>query len=277
MKRIRTCLPAVTLTLLSLCVEATALAQGTAQQGVATAPPGPTLEVIRARRLIDKDVRNQAGEILGEVEDVMVDTANGRIAYVALDAGPLGPIFAIPWKALGVAADNTSATLNMAKDRLQKAPAFRREHWPDTVEPDWLASVYSYYGYPPYPGMTEITVKNMRLARATTLVGLTARDRQRQELGEIQDFTIDIREGHIAYVILATGGILGGGEQAHAVPWTAMEVRPVERVVVLNVDKKKLEYAPPLKEGVWEETASRRWLAGVYAYYGARPYWERGE
>jgi hypothetical protein len=32
-----------------------------------------------------------------------------------------------------------------------------------------------------------------------------------------------------------------------------------------------------LESGVWEETASRKWLAGVYTYYGARPYWEVGD
>jgi PRC-barrel domain len=87
---------------------------------------------------------------------------------------------------------------------------------------------------------------------------------------------IDMREGHIAYVLLGTGGILGVGERVRAVPWTAMTVEPIERVVVLDVDREKLHNAPPLEEGVWEETASRKWLAGVYAYYRARPYWEVG-
>ena len=96
MKRIRICLPAVALVLLSLCFETAAPVQGTARQGTATAPPGPTLEVIRARRLINQDVRNREGEVLGQVEDVAIDTADGGIAYVAMDAGPLGPIFAVP-------------------------------------------------------------------------------------------------------------------------------------------------------------------------------------
>jgi sporulation protein YlmC with PRC-barrel domain len=235
------------------------------------------LQVMRAQRFIDMAVQNQGGEHLGEIEDVVIDTADGRIAYVAMDAGLLGPILAVPWKALGIAQDKSTVTLNVAKEALQKAPTFRRENWPETVDPDWLASVYNYYGFLPYPGLTEITVQHKRVARATTLFGLNVRNRQRENLGEIEDFMIDLREGHIAYVLLGTGGIVGVGEQVRAVPWTAMSVEPIERVVVLHVDQEKLDNAPPLEEGMWEETASRKWLAGVYAYYGARPYWEVGK
>jgi hypothetical protein len=55
-----------------------------------------------------------------------------------------------------------------------------------------------------------------------------------------------------------------------------MRVEPIERVVVLDIDKEKLHNAPPLEAGVWEETASRKWLAGVYTDYRAWPYWEVG-
>jgi sporulation protein YlmC with PRC-barrel domain len=168
-------------------------------------------------------------------------------------------------------------TLNVAKEALQKAPAFRRENWPHTVEPEWLAGVYSYYGYPPYPGLTEITVQHVRIARATTLQGLKVRNPQREELGEIEDVMIDVGEGHIAYLMLGTGGILGIGESIRAIPWQAMRVEPVERVVVLNIEREKFHHGPPLEEGAWRESASRRWLAGLYAYYGARPYWEQGK
>jgi sporulation protein YlmC with PRC-barrel domain len=228
---------------------------------------------MRVQQFIDMSVQNQQGERLGEIEDVVIDTADGRIAYAALDSGLFGPLHAVPWEALRVAQDKSTVILNVAKEALQKAPTFRRENWPDTVDPDWLASVYSYYGYPPYPGLTEITVQHVRLARSTTLLGLKVRSPEREELGKIEDLVIDLREGYIAYVILSRGGLLGVGKTLHAVPWTAIRIEPIERVAVLYIEKQKLDSAPPLEEGIWQETASRRWLAGIYAYYGARPYW----
>jgi sporulation protein YlmC with PRC-barrel domain len=222
-------------------------------------------------------VQNRQGEGVGEIEDVAIDTANGKIAYVALDVGLLGPLLAVPWKVLTVADDQSTVTMDVAKEALQKAPAFRREHWPHTVEPEWLADVYSYYGYPLYPGLTEITLRHARIARATRLLGLKVRNPQREGLGELEEVLIDVREGHIAYLLLSTGGVLGMGETIRAVPWQAMRVEPVERVVVLNVEREKLHNGPPLEESAWREGASRRWLAGLYAYYGARPYWEEGK
>jgi sporulation protein YlmC with PRC-barrel domain len=189
-----------------LFLHAASFAQEDAPRGHATAATGPSLQVMPVQQFIDMSVQNQQGERLGEVEDVVIDTADGRIAYTALDSGLTAPLLAVPWKALRVAQDKSTVTLNVAKEALQKAPTFRRENWPDTVDPDWLASVYSYYGYPPYPGLTQITVRHVRLARATTLLGLNVRSPEREELGEIEDLAVDLREGYIAYVILGWGG-----------------------------------------------------------------------
>jgi sporulation protein YlmC with PRC-barrel domain len=212
-RRMRICLPSLAIAMLSLFLQAASCAQEGAQGGHPAAATEPSLQVMRAQRIIDTAVQNQRGEHLGEIEDVVIDTADGRIAYVAMDAGLLGPILAVPWKALGMTQDKSTVTLDVAKEALQKAPTFRREHWPETVDPDWLAGVYNYYGYPPYPGLTEVTVQHKRVARVTTLLGLNVRNRQRESLGEIGDFMIDMREGHIAYVLLGTEGVLGVGER----------------------------------------------------------------
>jgi sporulation protein YlmC with PRC-barrel domain len=276
MKKMRKCILCAAIAMLSPFLQDASCAQEGAQRVDATAATGPSLRVVRAQRFIDMRVQNRQGENVGEVEDVAIDTANGNIAYVALDAGLLGPLLAVPWKALRVAEDQSTVTMDVTKEALQKAPAFRREHWPHTVEPEWLAGVYSYYGYPPYPGLTEITVRHVRIARATTLLGLKVRNPQREELGDIEDVLIDVREGHIAYLILGTGGVLGIGETIRAVPWKAIRVEPVERVV-LNIEPETLHNAPPLEEGAWGESPSRRWLAGLYAYFGAQTYWEEGK
>jgi sporulation protein YlmC with PRC-barrel domain len=276
MKRIRIGIPSAAIAMLSLFLQAASLAQEDAPRGHATAVTGPSLQVMRVQQFIDMSVQNQQGERLGKIEDVVIDTADGRIAYTALDSGLLDPLLAVPWKTLRVAQDKSTVTLDVAKEALQKAPTFRRENWPDTVDPDWLASVYSYYGYPSYPGLTEITVRHVRLVRSTTLQGLNVRSPEREELGKIEDLVVDLREGYIAYVILGRGGLLGVGKTIHAVPWTAMKIEPIERVAVLYIEKEKLDNAPPLEEGTWQETASRKWLTGIYAYYGARPYWDEG-
>jgi hypothetical protein len=36
------------------------------------------------------------------------------------------------------------------KEKLRKAPQFAKDKWPATVERQWLANVYAYYGEKPY-------------------------------------------------------------------------------------------------------------------------------
>jgi hypothetical protein len=105
----RICLPSLAIAMLSLFLQAAWGAQEDVPGGHAAAATEPSLQVIRAQRLIDMAVQNREREHLGEIEDVVIDTADGRIAYVAMDAGLLGPILAVPWEALDVAQDKSNA------------------------------------------------------------------------------------------------------------------------------------------------------------------------
>jgi sporulation protein YlmC with PRC-barrel domain len=61
-------------------------------------------KVLSATTLINDDVKNNAGDNLGKIEDVMLDVDTGRISYAVLSFGGfLGmgdKLFAIPWNAL---------------------------------------------------------------------------------------------------------------------------------------------------------------------------------
>lgn len=220
-------------------------------------------------------IRNERADKLGKLDDLMIDMTNGVIAYGVMDTGLMGELLAVPWNALTPNLAEKGAILDVEPEKLQKAPRFQKDKWPDAVERQWLADVYTYYGYPSYPGLTVVTVEKPPVARATTLAGMNIRNPQREKLGEIETLMIDLKEGRVAYAVLDTGGLLGIGKKYHAVPWKAMTLEPIERVVVLDIDKAKLQSAPTIEKTQSTETADRRWLSQVYAYYGAEPYWEK--
>lgn len=111
---------------------------------------------LSASTLIGDEVKNAAGEQLGDLEEIMIDLNTGRVAYAVLSFGGfLGmgdKLFAIPWEALSVNAEDHSLTLNVAKEKLENAPGFDEDDWPDTTAKDdgWLVEVYDYYSYRPY-------------------------------------------------------------------------------------------------------------------------------
>jgi sporulation protein YlmC with PRC-barrel domain len=100
--------------------------------------------------LIGDDVCNQAGEDLGDIKEIMIDTTNGTVSYAVLSfGGVLGigeKLFAVPWKALKLDTENKRFVLNVDKERLKDAPGFDKNDWPDMADESWVNKVNSYYG-----------------------------------------------------------------------------------------------------------------------------------
>jgi sporulation protein YlmC with PRC-barrel domain len=113
--------------------------------------PGPRL--MGADTLIGNEVYNHADEDLGEIKEIMLDTANGNIRYAVLSfGGILGigeKLFAIPWKALTLDTQNKRFILNVDKERLTSAPGFDKDKWPDMADKTWENEIHSYYGTRP--------------------------------------------------------------------------------------------------------------------------------
>jgi sporulation protein YlmC with PRC-barrel domain len=232
------------------------------------------LQVVRADTLLGMEVKNQQGEKLGEIENFMIDVKDGNIAYTVMDTGLFGRLLAVPMRVLTVKPGERTAMLNADKAKLQQAPSFATDAWPDAVERRWLVDVYTYYGTQPYPSLQVITTEPIRVARADKILGLDVENPQGENLGEIENLLIDMTAGRIASATLSFGGWLGLGENLAPVPWDALTFKPGTDRVALNVDKEKLRQAPQFAKDKWPATVERQWLENVYAYYGEKPYWQ---
>ena len=115
---------------------------------------GPGPYVMAADTLEGDDVVNAQGEDLGNIKSIMIDVPSGRVAYAVLSSGGfLGigdKLFAIPWNALTLDADNKCFVLNVDKERLKNAPGFDKDHWPSMADQRWATEVHSYYQTRPY-------------------------------------------------------------------------------------------------------------------------------
>jgi sporulation protein YlmC with PRC-barrel domain len=111
----------------------------------------------RASRIIGADVRNNEGDFLGRVTDLMVDPHDGRIAFAVLSHGGVWGIpmrfVAVPFSALTPGTprhEKNAYLLDVSKEKMASAPSFNREQWPDVANREWGAEVYKYYGNAPY-------------------------------------------------------------------------------------------------------------------------------
>jgi sporulation protein YlmC with PRC-barrel domain len=115
---------------------------------------GPGPQVMAADTLQGDSVRNDAGEELGEITDIMIDVPTGRVAYAVMSVGGVlgigDKLFAIPWSALRLDTENKCFRMNVAKERFDEAPGFDKDHWPTMADQRWAEEVHTYYNARPY-------------------------------------------------------------------------------------------------------------------------------
>ena len=108
---------------------------------------------------------------------------------------------------------------------------------------------------------------------ASTIIGTPVENAAGENLGRIEELMIDLASGRVAYAVLSFGGFLGVGDKLFAIPWDGLSVNTDEKVIILDVDKEMLEFAPGFDKDKWPETSEHAWLTDVYEYYGYNPYW----
>jgi sporulation protein YlmC with PRC-barrel domain len=110
------------------------------------------IKTLPSKKLVGASVENTKGESLGTIDDLMIDLHSGKVAYVALSVGGVlgigDKLFAVPFDALRTTHDtnnNISFVLDVSKQRLENAPGFDKNHWPDFASPQWRNQIDSYY------------------------------------------------------------------------------------------------------------------------------------
>lgn len=110
--------------------------------------PGPSL--MGADTLLGNDVCNSAGEDLGDIKELMIDMHSGEVAYAVLSYGGVmglgDKLFAVPWAALKLDTVNKRFTLDVPKERLERASGFDKDNWPVMADNAWAMGVHEFYG-----------------------------------------------------------------------------------------------------------------------------------
>jgi sporulation protein YlmC with PRC-barrel domain len=112
-----------------------------------------TVATSLASKLIARNVRNQLGQDLGRVND-LVFQKDGRIAYVLLSQSAGHQLIPVPFRSIRFDQhENGFITTNVEKTRLEGAPAIRKDQWNRLEDPAFEKEVFSYYGK--QPGVLE--------------------------------------------------------------------------------------------------------------------------
>jgi sporulation protein YlmC with PRC-barrel domain len=111
---------------------------------------GPGPELMGAKTLIGDHVHNLQNEHLGEIKEFMLDMSTGKVAYAVMSNGGIlslgAKLFAVPFQALTLDIVDKRFTMDIPKERIENAPGFDTDSWPDMADPQWINHLHAYYG-----------------------------------------------------------------------------------------------------------------------------------
>ncbi len=123
----------------------------------------PYRRVLPASTLKGDAVKNRSGEDLGKIDEIMIDVPTGRVAYAVLSFGGFlgmgNKLFAVPWSVLTLDEDRKCFIFDVGKEKLERAPGFDKDNWPDMADSRWGSQIYGYYGVDPYWDLESSTAE----------------------------------------------------------------------------------------------------------------------
>jgi sporulation protein YlmC with PRC-barrel domain len=118
-----------------------------------------------------------------------------------------------------------------------------------------------------------------KLFRVTQLMGVNAKSKDGQSLGEIEDLVINPQNQRIKFAVLGKGGFLGVGEKMLPVPWEAVTVQKSaaggqagKPDLTVNIDQQKMKTAPTMqKDKQYSELDQPDYIITIYRFYEITP------
>jgi sporulation protein YlmC with PRC-barrel domain len=164
-------LAVLTMVMVVVCFAGThALAAGQEKEKGAAIGRTPEMQGVRgagmtqqASNIIGKDVKNDKGEDLGKVDDIII--VDGQAQYLILSHGGLlgigDKLVPVPFQRADVTKDAV-VLRDVDKQLLEKAPNIDKDELRTLGEPEFEGKIYGYYGQEPAHRMRGIEEDRLR-------------------------------------------------------------------------------------------------------------------
>jgi sporulation protein YlmC with PRC-barrel domain len=240
-------------------------------------------EIYRLSEIIDWNVRDQAGEELGEVHSFVVDQQSGFIHYVLISPdGELeidGDYVAVPWNALTVSHldmalvgttdqvatpetqetpvdttddvvldDDPHFVLNVDRQVLVDSPAIEDIDDIDFASPMWQDEYVVYWDSQlaglPVTGDVEAAGELQTALHLDEITGYDIYNTEDDQIADVAEMIVNPETGEITHIVAGFGGFLGMGERYVPIPFTSFDYDVEEEHFVLQATEEELENAP---------------------------------
>lgn len=266
------------LLLLTLCpgyaaTEASAPDRASENPAVGTQPHEQS-----ARRLLGQNLRNQTGETLGEVKDLVVNPQSGRVVFALVGSGGFlgfGEKFrAVPFSALERDESTGRLTLSVDKVRWEAAPTVARRDFAALSAEGRIREIHDYFREAGVVGAIDEsaglaqTTHSDRSNQLMSVERVLGREvvNAGQEVGQVDDVMVNFENRHASAIIDPDDDYTGSSERyligfSRLMPATE-EGRPLSTSLTSDDFKK----AQPIAEDWWLANADTPFIWSTYGY-----------
>lgn len=105
--------------------------------------------LLTAEAICHFSVKNTEGKDIGEIKALVININDGKVAYAVLSFGGFmgfgEKLFAIPLDRFTFNTAEEEFILNVSQDRLENAPGFDKDNWPQYSDDEFTREVHSHY------------------------------------------------------------------------------------------------------------------------------------
>lgn len=107
------------------------------------------------------------------------------------------------------------------------------------------------------------------------ILGRTMLDKDGEKLGTVEDLLIDPDDRRVRFLVVASGGFLGLGENKAFIPVDVIS-RVTDDEVHVDQSRERVAGAPVYDPEIVDAPEHHEYYSSVYGYYGFAPYWMPG-
>ena len=190
---------------------------------------------IRASRLVGERIRNAEGDTIGEIEEILIPSAQQDEMLVIVSAGGVldvgDKLVALPYDDLRVSPDGDTFYIDRTEAQLGEAPAFtyeahaeqqRTHHAPNATArtaTDRTRTAAPSAATPPKSNL----VLDVFDHRASDIIGATVLDDRGESVGKVDDIVVSIDDFKL-HAVFAIGGFAGFGATLITLPFDGLQI-----------------------------------------------------
>lgn len=133
----------------AIAVQTPAPAQGVDRGGAEVAQPRTGQGMPGDGRIVGLELRDPQDNKLGKIDDVVLDGARGKVAYIVVRLGGFlgfgGRHHAVPFEALQRGENGRYYVIYADHETLIRSPDFERGKWPKVADQAWSSEVDDYW------------------------------------------------------------------------------------------------------------------------------------